>query len=63
MVRYSITYSMDMNLSKLREILKDREAWRAQPMGLQRVVRDLLTERHLNCWYFALHNAISFFCA
>ena len=24
-----ITDSMDMNLSKLREILKDREAWRA----------------------------------
>ena len=25
----SITYSMAMNLSKLREIVKDREAWRA----------------------------------
>ena len=24
-----ITDSMDINLSKLREILKDREAWRA----------------------------------
>ena len=24
-----ITYSSDMNLSKLREIVKDREAWRA----------------------------------
>ena len=24
-----ITVSMDMNLSKLREIVKDREAWRA----------------------------------
>ena len=22
-----ITYSMDMNLSKLREIVKDKEAW------------------------------------
>ena len=25
----SITDSMDLNLSKLREIVKDREAWRA----------------------------------
>ena len=25
----SITYSMDMNLSKLRETVKDRGAWRA----------------------------------
>ena len=32
-----ITYSIDMNLSKLREIIRDREAWCAQPMGSQRV--------------------------
>ena len=25
--------SMDMSLSKLREIVKDREAWRAESMG------------------------------
>ena len=28
-----ITDSMDMNLSKLREIVKDREAWRAAARG------------------------------
>ena len=38
-----ITDSMDMRLSKLREIVKDREAWRAAVMGLQRVRHDLVT--------------------
>ena len=28
-----ITDSMDMNLSKLREIVKEREAWRASVQG------------------------------
>ena len=28
-----ITDSMNMNLSKLWEIVKDREAWRASPWG------------------------------
>ena len=31
----SITDSMDMNLSKLQEIVKDREAWRASVHGLR----------------------------
>ena len=31
----SITNSMDMNLSKLRETVKDREAWHAAGHGLQ----------------------------
>ena len=29
----SITDSIDMNLSKLREIVKDRGTWRASPWG------------------------------
>ena len=32
-----ITDSMDMNLSKLWEMVKNREAWRLQSMGLQKV--------------------------
>ena len=39
-----ITSSMDMNLGKLREIVKDREAW-LQSMGLQRVRQVLATEQ------------------
>ena len=35
--------SMDMSLSKLHEIVKDREAWLQSP-GAQRVRHDLATE-------------------
>ena len=39
-----ITDSMDMNLSKLWEIVDGREAWRAAVHRVQRVGHDLTTE-------------------
>ena len=39
------TNSIDINLNKLWEIVKDRGAWLLQPFGLQRVRHDLVTEQ------------------
>ena len=36
-----------MNLSKLWEIVKDREAWRAAVHGITKIEHDLATEQQL----------------
>ena len=41
----NITGSVDMNLSRLWEIVKDTEAWCAALMGFQKVRCDLVTEK------------------
>ena len=39
-----ITDSMNMSLSKLQEMVKDREVWHAQSMGWQRIRHNWVTE-------------------
>ena len=41
----SIINAMERSLSKLQEIVEDREAWRAAVHGLQRIRHDLATRQ------------------
>ena len=43
----SISDSMAMNVSKLWEVVKDREAWRAAVLGVARLRRELATDQQL----------------
>ena len=40
-----ITHSVDVNLGKLREMVRDREAWRAAIHGISKSWTDLVTEQ------------------
>ena len=52
-----ITYSIDMNLSKLREIVEDRGVWHGvQLMGSQRFMTQWLNNEALNKWIYFIHN-------
>ena len=56
-----VTNSMDLSLSKLQEIVKDRETWHAQSMGSQRVGHDLVIKQQESTYLTVLKLSVYFY--
>ena len=57
-----ITDSMNVSLSELRELVMDREAWRATIHGVAKSWTRLSDWTELNCWIAQLINVFSYMC-